>query len=102
MKCPKCQYISFDRGERCRNCGYDFSLSEDRTPIDLPISSPNEPLGPLADFDLGVPARGNLDIAAVGAVTDSSTRDKTSGARPAGLANTDLPLFTNPSDDAPL
>ena len=27
MRCPKCQYISFDSGERCRNCGYEFSLS---------------------------------------------------------------------------
>jgi hypothetical protein len=26
MKCPKCQYLGFDTGTRCRNCGYDFSL----------------------------------------------------------------------------
>ena len=26
MKCPKCDYLGFDTGERCRNCGYDFSL----------------------------------------------------------------------------
>jgi len=26
MKCPKCGYLGFDAGERCRNCGYDFSL----------------------------------------------------------------------------
>ncbi len=26
MKCPKCSYLGFDTGERCRNCGYDFSL----------------------------------------------------------------------------
>ena len=26
MKCPKCGYLGFDSGERCRNCGYDFSL----------------------------------------------------------------------------
>jgi uncharacterized RDD family membrane protein YckC len=29
MRCPKCQYISFDSGERCRNCGYEFSFSKD-------------------------------------------------------------------------
>jgi uncharacterized RDD family membrane protein YckC len=29
MKCPKCEYISFDTGERCRNCGYEFSLIAD-------------------------------------------------------------------------
>src|SRR5690349_5049450 len=27
MKCPKCGYLGFDEAERCRNCGYDFSLS---------------------------------------------------------------------------
>jgi uncharacterized RDD family membrane protein YckC len=27
MKCPKCEYLGFDTGERCRNCGYEFSLS---------------------------------------------------------------------------
>jgi uncharacterized RDD family membrane protein YckC len=26
MKCPKCEYLGFDTGTRCRNCGYDFSL----------------------------------------------------------------------------
>lgn len=26
MKCPKCRYIGFETGDRCRNCGYDFSL----------------------------------------------------------------------------
>lgn len=28
MKCPKCGYIGFDDGDRCRNCGYEFSLLE--------------------------------------------------------------------------
>ena len=27
MKCPKCDYLGFDTGDRCKNCGYDFSLS---------------------------------------------------------------------------
>lgn len=27
MRCPKCSYLSYDDLERCRNCGYDFSLS---------------------------------------------------------------------------
>jgi uncharacterized RDD family membrane protein YckC len=26
MKCPKCDYLAFETGNRCRNCGYDFSL----------------------------------------------------------------------------
>ena len=26
MKCPKCAYLGFETGDRCKNCGYDFSL----------------------------------------------------------------------------
>lgn len=52
MKCPKCQYISFDSADRCRNCGYDFSLAVDLPPADMPIQSGSEPLGPLGDFSL--------------------------------------------------
>jgi uncharacterized RDD family membrane protein YckC len=52
MKCPKCQYFSFDSGDRCRNCGYDFSLTLDLPPVDLPIQDGSEPIGPLSDFSL--------------------------------------------------
>jgi uncharacterized RDD family membrane protein YckC len=52
MKCPKCQYISFDSGDRCRNCGYDFSLALDIPPPDLAIQDPGAPLGPFSDFTL--------------------------------------------------
>src|SRR5262245_35859916 len=27
MKCPKCGYLGFEQVDRCRNCGYDFSLA---------------------------------------------------------------------------
>lgn len=26
MKCPKCAYVGFNATDRCRHCGYDFSL----------------------------------------------------------------------------
>jgi uncharacterized RDD family membrane protein YckC len=26
VKCPKCHYLGFETGNRCKNCGYDFSL----------------------------------------------------------------------------
>ena len=26
MKCPKCSYLGLDNGDRCKNCGYEFSL----------------------------------------------------------------------------
>jgi uncharacterized RDD family membrane protein YckC len=41
MKCPKCGYLGFEPVERCRNCGYDFSLSS--TPpsagLELPLKT---------------------------------------------------------------
>jgi uncharacterized RDD family membrane protein YckC len=52
MKCPKCQYISFDSGPRCRNCGYEFSLAPEAPADDLPIQTGSEAVGPLADLSL--------------------------------------------------
>ena len=39
MKCPKCDYLGFETGDRCRNCGYDFSLLSvgDSAPPDYEI-----------------------------------------------------------------
>jgi uncharacterized RDD family membrane protein YckC len=39
MKCPKCEYLGFDTGDRCKNCGYDFSLAvaSVRQEPDLPL-----------------------------------------------------------------
>ena len=51
MKCPKCGYIGFEQAERCRNCGYDFSLATQAAPDELPLR--RDAAGPLADFDLG-------------------------------------------------
>src|SRR6266536_4377059 len=62
MKCPKCQYFSFDSGDRCRNCGYDFSLALDLPPADLPIQDGTEPLGPFSDFSLSQGNTPNLPL----------------------------------------
>ena len=42
MKCPKCDYLGFETGDRCKNCGYDFSLlaSPKPEPADLSLTSP--------------------------------------------------------------
>ena len=33
MKCPKCHYLGFDTGDRCKHCGYDLTnLTEPRCP----------------------------------------------------------------------
>ena len=48
MRCPKCHYLSFEPAPRCRNCGYDLSLSVP----DLAIKVEDPPVGPYADLDL--------------------------------------------------
>lgn len=54
MKCPKCGYLGFETADRCRNCGYDFSLANGASPgPDLSLKPSSEPQGPLADFTLG-------------------------------------------------
>jgi len=52
MKCPKCGYLGFERVERCRNCGYDFSLTSPATIPDLTLRSGEQDLTPLDDLSL--------------------------------------------------
>jgi uncharacterized RDD family membrane protein YckC len=53
MKCPKCEYLGFESTARCRNCGYEFSLSS--TPA--PDAGPPLELRPALDLDriIGAP-----------------------------------------------
>jgi uncharacterized RDD family membrane protein YckC len=57
MKCPKCSYLGFGDLDRCRNCGYEFSLSDTIDLPDLAIrseSGPGEPLPALPLFAPGI------------------------------------------------
>jgi uncharacterized RDD family membrane protein YckC len=94
MRCPKCRYISFGSAPRCRNCGYDFSLSEEASPVDLPIQARDEPIGPLADLPLSLSGPA-IDRQARAA---GETREPGAAAR-AAVSRFDLPLF---EDDIPL
>jgi uncharacterized RDD family membrane protein YckC len=100
MRCPKCHYISFDSGERCRNCGYDFSLSAGEPSLDLPIQDRNEPLGPLGELTLAdprIPAPPPARDVPHGAASAA-------GAGQAKSATPELPLFGDRrlDDDPPL
>ena len=106
MKCPKCSYLGLDDLERCRNCGYEFSLSEPAVdPIDLPIRSnagPGEPLPALPLFTRGTddeplitrpsPPRAPL---AVRRSTPDVPRMRTTPSRSAMSATLDLDLEGN-------
>ncbi len=51
MKCPKCGYLGFETTDRCRNCGYDFSLTPPPASAELRLRTA-EPGGPFADLEL--------------------------------------------------
>lgn len=98
MRCPKCQYISFDNGDRCRNCGYEFSLTaQPSRTVDLPIQTGDEPIGPLADLA--------LETTSAGARRETSiVADVIAPSPPRPITSSfDLPLFKErrtPEDSA--
>jgi hypothetical protein len=61
MKCPKCGYLGFEAVERCRNCGYDFSLDAPSDPTSRsprhettpPTTLARRPLADRAAADVG-------------------------------------------------
>ena len=106
MKCPKCHYISFGSIDRCRNCGYEFLLAVEASPVDLPIQSGEQALGPLADFVLL-----DRDLVPSTSPSPESRPRGAAGVRRAaaagGPSRFDLPLFTaggssGAAADAPL
>jgi uncharacterized RDD family membrane protein YckC len=102
MRCPKCHYISFGSADRCRNCGYDFSLVEDAPSAELPIHDPDAPVGPLADLPL---TRIETAPAPPPPPEPASTPAPEAPPPPRASAPSklDLPLFTgDPADDTPL
>ena len=118
MKCPKCGYLGFEHVERCRNCGYDFSLSPPASAAvpELALRSETTSITPLDDLSLidaamvSHPGRmmdAGLDLERVFGAPDTVAAPARAGipAGPPGLAarRDDLPLFGPPiPDDEPL
>ena len=110
MKCPKCGYLGFEQVDRCRNCGYDFSLSAPSaqpTP-DLSLRTDPPSLDPLGDLSL-------VDAAMAGAsgsrlMDGGPDLDRLIGvptppavARSGTPPRDELPLFGLPiTDDEPM
>ena len=111
MKCPKCGYLGFEDVDRCRNCGYDFSLTSpaSRPVTDLPLRSGPPAMTPLDDLSLVDAAMARAPSARM---SDAGPDlDRVLGApEPAPPASpspsgrrADLPLFGPPiPDDEPL
>ena len=63
MKCPKCGYLAFESGDKCRNCGYEFSLSAGKSdPMDLPLDLGPDESRPPFDLDRIIGARAATDV----------------------------------------
>ena len=98
MRCPKCQYITFDSDDRCRNCGYEFSLSVEDEPVEVRIAR-DEP----ESVRRGSDAFSALD-ATLNFPPEADRPAQSQGAR-RSLTAADLPLFIEQrvaDDQAPL
>jgi len=109
VKCSKCGYIGFESADRCRNCGYEFSLAPTATLPDLPIredANETEGLDDLSLIDGGTARRASVGFDAEFGRGASESR-AAAAAGPASFATraaaSDLPLFGTPvEDDTPL
>ncbi len=111
MKCPKCGYLGFEDVERCRNCGYDFSLVASDTIPEFPLRSPDAAPSPLDDLAL-VDAAASAYRPETPNPAEAYLRRETSPSR-SRFPTAELPLFRAPEspttrgtstheDDAPL
>jgi uncharacterized RDD family membrane protein YckC len=104
MKCPKCGYLGFESSDRCRNCGYEFSLSagksdpldlaldlgpdESRPPFDLDRVIGGPDTAPAADLPLFPPSQADLHV--------RPASSKPAEASAAGGRREDAPLLNAP------
>ena len=105
MKCPKCGYVTFEKFDRCRNCGYEFLLTPPSAGSDLRLRSDSDDYEALDDYALTEqPSRAKTPHPSSDLKTEmeGTLRTANPGSRepPAAL---ELPLFGPPiPDDVPL
>ena len=100
MKCPKCDYLGFETGDRCKNCGYDFSLlaSPEPEPADLSLTLPTRDDVPVGELWL---AHSNATPQSTESQDALSSLESFPLFSPAGAG--DEPLIRTPSEPrAPL
>lgn len=102
MKCPKCAYLGFEQVDRCRNCGYDFSLSGTGSGLpELSLRGDADDVSPLDDLSL-------IDAAtapqpAVRMADAGPDLNRVLGAPSDTRGTSELPLFSpSHAEDEPL
>jgi len=102
MKCPKCGYLGFESSDRCRHCGYDFSLAGSLDIPELPMRESRADVRPLDDFTF----LDTFNERSSPPVSGSSALDRAVELAPPRVPSTatgELPLFGPPiPDDEPL
>jgi len=105
VKCSKCGYIGFESGDRCRNCGYEFSLAPTLALPDLPIRQNTDAVDGLDDLaliDAGTARKASSGFDAEFGRGSDESRPSAAGRSPASSSRStasDLPLFGGPIDD---
>lgn len=104
MKCPKCGYLGFEHVDRCRNCGYDFSLTATAVLPELSLRLDDSGAGPLDDLaliDASTPRPPVQSMSDAGPDLDRLIGVPTAVSSPD--RDSELPLFGSPMpDDEPL
>lgn len=99
MKCPKCAYLGYAHADKCRNCGYEFALSEPDSIGDLRLMDREHVPEPLRDLDLLDASRAPEGPSYSDMLAEGGVRGKRGDSN--GLA--ELPLFgAQMTDDVPL
>jgi uncharacterized RDD family membrane protein YckC len=104
MKCPKCSYLGFERSDRCRNCGYDFSLAP-AAELELDMRRAQQQPRPIDDLtlvDAAAAPRSAVAMLDAGPDLDRLFGEPSAAASP--VPSQELPLFGPPipDDDRPL
>lgn len=101
MKCPKCGYLGYQDVERCRNCGYEFSLVSGSSAGDLRLrdTEPESAPASIGDLDLIDTRMAAAARQALAAAVERPADPQP----PQGDASEELPLFDDRQvDDTPL
>ena len=102
MKCPKCHYLGFETGDRCKNCGYDFSLmraaaATEEVDVDLTLHNTEQDAsmspGWLDSVDLRPPTAEESPVPAPAPLVAAAAAPALRRVEPA------LPLFSPTGED---
>jgi uncharacterized RDD family membrane protein YckC len=103
MKCPKCGYLGFESSNRCRHCGYDFSLAGTLDLPELPMRDARQEVRPLEDFGFLDTMSERSSLTATDGAAALDTAVELAPAPVPSQATGELPLFGPPiPDDEPL